>query len=211
MERHGLNPKRWAELAEISPNALYNLKGGRSETLDQDTYQKLADAIAEPVFAIDGTFGTVRPGPGIRIIGEVAAGLWGTTHMYDDSDVQVVSVSGLERYAEKAYGLRVKGPSMDIRYPEGSVVYTVDLHDLDRDIKNKDHVIVRRQGKDGTYEFTIKEIIFDEKGEAWLWPRSTDPRYQRPWRLKGEGNDDHDEIRILAVVVSCTLSGPNNR
>ncbi len=92
-------------------------------------------------------------------------------------------------------------------YPEGSVVICVKLIDINRQAQNGDHVVVIRRSKHG-FEATLKELRQNAAGEAWLWPRSTDPNFQQPWKL-GEGSDGSgQEIEVMALVIGSYVPRP---
>lgn len=71
---------------------------------------------------------------------------------------------------------RVRGDSMNLLYPEGTIVLAVRIGDLARAPKSGEKVIVIRQ-TNGDQEATIKEIEICDDGRVVLWPRSTNPEF----------------------------------
>lgn len=112
------------------------------------------------------------------------------------------------RYAKiEQFGLEVRGPSMNNLYPDGSVVVCVSLMELGTDPAPGDHVIVRRQSTEGV-EATIKEIQRDEAGAYWLWPRSSDPNFQQPWKLPHGDHFGNEDLTIIALVIGSYIPRP---
>lgn len=101
-------------------------------------------------------------------------------------------------------GFEVSGDSMNMYYPDGTVVYAAQVHDLRGGLRNKDHVVVMRRRSDGMVEGTLKEYIKDEDGREWLWPRSTSPEHQQVLDYRGKDNDI-EEVAITGVVIAATI------
>lgn len=141
-----------------------------------------------------------QTGPGVMLRGAVQAGLFIEAREWPEDDWRPAPVAADPRYpADLQYALEVRGPSMNLLYPAGSVVICFPLLHLDRDLKSGDKVIVSRQHNgSASREITIKELRINEAGEAWLWPRSSDPEYQQPWRISGQNGDT---IEVVAIVI----------
>lgn len=208
MESRKLNPKRWAERADVSPNSIYNFLNGHSTKLSPETYAKLAKVEGVPSFVLDGTAEIVRVEAVVIVKGKVQAGVWAEAHEWDEREHFGVSVNVPQRFEGRAFGLVVEGRSMDLLYREGTVAVVLPLHDLDRDLRDGDRVVVRRIRADGMAEATIKELVIDESGAAWLWPRSSDPRFQQPIELSN-GHDRTETVEVIAVVIRAIQPEPN--
>lgn len=132
----------------------------------------------------------------IPVVGEVQAGVFRLAleiPTEERTTIPVVTVRGYERV--QLVALRVKGPSMDQLYPDGSHVIVVSAHDTD--VRNGDRVVVyQRQGD--LYEATIKEVRTGPDGRVALWPRSNHPDHQTPIYLDVQGQDSPE---IAYVVV----------
>lgn len=139
----------------------------------------------------------------IQVVGYVEAGSWVPAQEWDAEDLEEILVSEDLRDHE-AFGLKVRGPSMNERYPDGSVVVVVPLLNFWRELENGDDVICQCHEHD-LIESTIKELSIDERG-AWLWPRSTDPAHQMPIQIPWppvEGDEvPQNIVTIRAVVVA---------
>lgn len=91
---------------------------------------------------------------------------------------------------------------MNELYPHGSTIVCVSLMDLGRDPIPGERVVCHRRSAVGL-EATVKELRQDTKGDYWLWPRSTDPAFQQPWRLPRPDDHaaDNEDVRIAALVI----------
>jgi len=80
-------------------------------------------------------------------------------------------------------------------FPDGSVVYFVKSEDLPA-VEGSYVVAVARRGD--LYETTLKQFGRDSKGALALFPRSTDPRHQRPIYPKKTGAES---VEVMGTVV----------
>lgn len=137
----------------------------------------------------------------IKIIGYVQAG-----HYADPGDVQEYGGETIEAPMDdvfrtiRKFALKVAGPSMNLVYPEGTILVCADIHDLHEtgDPLAGKKYIVRRTMPDGRIETTVKEVNRDDEGVWWLWPRSDDPKHQQPIPLSGiEGEIIEAYARVL--------------
>lgn len=198
MTERGIKPKPWAERAGLSPNTLYNFLNGESERLESETYQKLADAERVPVFVIDGTINITKLPSIIHVLGRVQAGAWLETNAWHEDDTYAVSTVIEDYYRNCVFGLEVVGESMNALYPEGSIVICVPILEFRGELRTGVKVVCERMGTDGLKEVTVKELVIDDEGESWLWPRSNSPLFQSPvaW-----DNHDTDTVSVSAVVI----------
>lgn len=154
----------------------------------------------------------------IPVIGAVEAGAWREALEYaPDEDQPFVDVPPDPRYpGMRRFALQVRGPSMNLIYPEGSHVIVIPALDLGEGWQAKDgqRVIVQRTNDEGAVEATVKELKIDENGQAWLWPRSSNPAFTEAWRVPDgwDGNGDFDEhtdnLRITGLVVQSLRNEP---
>lgn len=142
----------------------------------------------------DGMMPITRWAP---VVGEVRAGAW--AEIPDDEpepeEFLPIALPGYERAT--LYVLRVAGRSMDQYYPDGSRVIVCPAVEIG--VREGDHVVVRRR-RGMLVETTLKEVVQETDGIS-LWPRSTDPAYQTPFRLK-TARDADEGPEIIAVVVA---------
>jgi hypothetical protein len=69
-------------------------------------------------------------------------------------------------------------------------------------LEKGERVIVKKHGGFDEWEYTVKEVRIVD-GTVWLWPRSTDPAHQTPWKLDGTDNDSAgaDDLSVIALVI----------
>ncbi|MEP6826973.1 MAG: LexA family transcriptional regulator [Aestuariivirga sp.] len=135
----------------------------------------------------------------IKVGGEVQAGLWRppNEHWADD---EVLEIPLPEQFQGlRLFALRVRGPSMNLIYPEGTLLICGHLEELHEEpIAGKRYIIEDIDEADGI-ETTVKELALDDEGRPWAWPRSTHPEHQQPIALD-KGRPGHT-IRTKARVV----------
>lgn len=204
----GLKIKPWCERAGVPPTAVYNFLNGYSDSLEEETYRKLAESEGVPVMLLKTDYPIARVAYAIPVIGAVQAGVWAEAMEWERDQRYVIAATIPERYAKKAYGLLMEGPSMNMVYPDGSIAICVRLMDFDRDLRDRDRVVVERRRHDGMIEATVKELVIDGDGAGWLWPRSSDPRYQQPLSL-ADPNGEADTVEVTAVVIGSYRPEPN--
>ena len=95
-----------------------------------------------------------------------------------------------------AYALRVSGPSMDQKFPDGSYVVVMPWHGGPLPVGK--YVVVERARPDGLVETTIKELVRREDGELELWPRSSHPAHKAPVPYK---DIDDVTVRLMGTVT----------
>lgn len=133
----------------------------------------------------------------IPVVGEVQAGAWRESIEWDADDQYPVAIPAPNHGSDGSMmrGYVVKGKSMNVLYPEGTIVFVIPTIANRLKPKSGDRVLVSRKNADGLYEATLKEYVV-EGGRKWLWPRSTDPEFQSPIRY----DKDSDEVTIVGVV-----------
>ncbi len=138
----------------------------------------------------------------LLIVGAVGAGIFRETLDFDAADQYEVAIPAPRNPTRaNSFGLEVRGPSMNLHYPEGTILVCVQINDMSRDLRDGDHVIVyRRYGHQ--LEATCKELRMSN-GSPWLWPRSSDPQYQAP--IQADSDHENAEIEIHAVVIGAYL------
>lgn len=146
-------------------------------------------------------------GPLLYVKGEVAAGVWLEAQELPEMDWRAYfGIADCPYPTNIRFGLRVKGDSMDLVYPHGTVLDCVRYFG-DYEIKNGQRVIVQRYRTDGCIEATVKEYMRGENGEQWLVPRSSSPAFQSPIRCD-QPEEGIERIEITAVVLSSIRPEP---
>lgn len=118
--------------------------------------------------------------------GAVQAGIWREEIDWNGEDWYSLTVPhNDDRFPDvERFGLEVRGDSMDLVYPEGTILLVVRFGDIARHPEPGEKVIVLRRSLEMEgYEATLKEYQIDAQGRHILWPRSTNPEFQTPYIL----------------------------
>lgn len=198
MRDRELTPARWVKDAKIASNSIYNFLNGVSDALSPITYGKLARAAGVPIWKISGDEPDPPSPTVVNVVGFVEAGVWQEAVEWDRGDWKEIDVPVSPRFRGKAKALEVRGRSMEMLYPPGSIVVWVSTMDF-RAARAGDKVIVCRQHRDSRFEATVKEYR-EENGQTWLWPRSYDPAHQAPIALANPGEQIKD-VEIIGIVI----------
>lgn len=178
IQEQGLRIARWAKESGVDKNSIYNFLNGHSQSLDLRTYGKLARTAGAPVWRLTGDSPEPPSPTSIWVVGHIEAGSFRDAIEWDQSRWYAVDVPVPQRFRTKAKALEIRGPSMNLEYPEGSVVVWIDQLDF-RPARDGDHVVVYSHAADERIEATVKELRIAE-GREWLWPRSNHPAHQQP-------------------------------
>lgn len=198
MQESGKKAGPWAKQSGVSANSIYNFLNGHSEALDPLTYAKLARTAGVPTWRLNGELPEPASPTMLWVTGFVEAGTWQEAEEWDRSRWYGVDVPTPPRFHSKAKALEVRGDSMNLEYPAGSVVVWVEMLDF-RPPRNGDHVIVYVHSHDDGIEATVKEYRLSD-GKQWLWPRSSAPEHQAPVNVDSPG--EHIKwIEIKGIVV----------
>ena len=213
MDARGLEAASWAREAGVRASAIYNFFNKRSSSLRQDTVEKLAAAAGVPISQIfgEGLIPLAQPTQNIVIMGELGAGAWRAINAWEAKDRYVISVPRFDEIYQSAYGLLVNDDHADQLYPEGSVVFVVNIEEADISLKSNDIVICQRVDATGDIEQTIKELVIADDGSDWLWPRSSNPKHQQPIPYAGDGAQDAlstsgVSVRIGGLVIGALVT-----
>lgn len=135
----------------------------------------------------------------VIVKGHVQAGHWAESSEWPEEDwfgVPILDDPALSNYT--LHGAQTRGPSMDRRYPEGTILIFTDINETGEEPQLGKRYIVERERPDGMRETTVKQLWRDENGDVWLLPDSTDPRFQTPIAIDG---DESATIRIVGRVI----------
>lgn len=136
----------------------------------------------------------------VRVKGYLQAGEWAETwELPEDEQYDVpVAVEPREPLAlATLHGGELRGPSMDRKWPEGTVVIFTDMIETGEEVIVGKQYVVERERADGMREATVKTLWRDDSGKLWLLPESNDPRFQQPIPINGGENDT---VRIVGRV-----------
>lgn len=133
---------------------------------------------------------------GMRVIGEVAAGLWKEGSVeFKPYGQPVAPHPGYPAHAQRLY--KVSGNSVNRLVEDGAYIHCVDIAESGMKPEHGDLVVVCRQ-EHGLSEYTAKRLII-ENGHKTLRPESTDEQWQADIVLNG-GDDTH--IFITDIVIA---------
>jgi len=189
----GMSQSDLGELMGYTWQTVLNHEQGRGLTTNKiDEYaRKLGVAPYEILAATDET-------RMVRVAGLVQAGAWAESVQFDDDEVYEVAIPNDRAFKHfRLEGREVRGPSMNKRYPERTVVVITDLVETGEDIQVGKRYVVERERADGLREATVKLLWRDANGRRWLVPESDDPTYQEAIPFDGS---EGDTIRIVGRV-----------
>lgn len=141
----------------------------------------------------------------VRVVGAVEAGIFRPAIEWPEDQQYLVPIyvpTRLERL--RKFALEVRGSSMNRLYAPGTILICVRFAEGELELKAGQKVVACRRDAHGDIEATVKELVQESDGSLWLWPRSTDPAHQAPWRLAIDHDHDHgdDQLWIEAVVIA---------
>ena len=135
----------------------------------------------------------------ISVRAAVEAGFWSAALEWDEDDWYDIAVPEDGRFpGARRFALEVRGPSMNMVYPEGSALVCVPLAEIDLPPQPGKRYIVYRRNQANEIEATCKELRVDEQGKGWLWPVSNHPQFQSPIPID---DDNEFEVEIYALVI----------
>lgn len=212
-KRLGENQAEFAVRLGVSQSTISKWEAGTH--IPETTYIiALADIggyeVGELIDYDDHSFRTSDWGVMATVIGNVQAGEWvEAIEWAPDQQFQVQLPTPRHWSGDTVQGFVVKGSSMDLIYPEGSIVFAIPTIANEIQPGAGDRVVVQRVDKNGLFEVTLKELKLGRDGKLWLWPRSTDPNFQAPIQLPEPGDSQIAEVAITGLVVaSFTLERP---
>lgn len=118
----------------------------------------------------------------VYIRGEVQAGKWHAASEWPQQDWIPLAIPIPEKYKDFPwYALYVRGDSMNLVFPEGTVIIVVNFSDLGRNPESGECVVaIRRDPLTETFEATVKIVQIRNDGRVFLWPRSDNPDFLKP-------------------------------
>jgi SOS-response transcriptional repressor LexA len=151
-------------------------------------------ALTQP--AVARSTRVVGPSRVVEVIAVVEAGVWREAVELPHEEREYFPMPNLPGYeGVEVFGLRVRGASMNLIYPEGSIAFFVRPEDLP---PADGHTVVVVKKRGDLYETTLKELGRDKKNKVVLFPRSNDPRYQMPIY---PGNQGAESVEIIGVAI----------
>jgi DNA-binding XRE family transcriptional regulator len=142
----------------------------------------------------------IELGPRLYVVGKVEAGAFSEQWQRDESEWEAFTGRpDVDAPLKDRFGLAVAGDSMNLVYPEGTILECV-WYFGDEIIPSGKRVIVQRTKRDGTLEATVKELFRDDDGVEWLVPKSSNPAHQA---FRGDQpGQGIASVEIIARVVA---------
>jgi transcriptional regulator with XRE-family HTH domain len=200
-KKQGLTQAQLAEMVGVEQPTVQRWETGKREP-DYEALLTLADALGvEPGAFFDDTI-AVPTGPTLFVKGVVQAGAWREAYELPEEEWRTFhGRPNVNAKLDHRFGLRVIGDSMNLKYPEGSIVECISLFGNAEAFPGRRVVVVRKRD-DNLYEATVKKLVMQD-GEFWLVPESSNPAH-RPYKL-GDPEPGILETRIAAVVVRAII------
>ncbi len=205
-KKTGWSRAELARRAGVSYDILNKYERGDINQPNDDVLGKIADALGTTtVFIRYGNSSKTKPitatSSGIKIRGDVAAGMWLESTLFEEETVIDTPIGGDARYPASAqYLLRVRGESLNRIARDGDLLLCADYFGTGIDIKEGDIAIVERSRDEGaTIERTAKRLI-RKNGAIELRPESDDPRFQESV-IYQEGDEEFTSVQIRAKVI----------
>ncbi len=196
-EQLGLTQSELARRLDIKPQAIQALEAGKVKR-PRFIVPLARELGVSPEFIEAGDSGR---GPSIRRVyvrGSVQAGEWAEVWEWEKEDWYEVPVPAQRDIGNKAlFAVETRGPSMNKRYPEGTILVCSDFYRDGEPFEIDRRYIVEVERLDGTVEATVKTLWEAEDKNLWLLPESTDPMFQTPIPLTGK---EGETIRIVGRV-----------
>ncbi|ELT50246.1 helix-turn-helix domain-containing protein [Ochrobactrum sp. 30A/1000/2015] len=192
-EAKGLSQGALGEKLGVHWQTVHRAESSKS-ALSEQKLQAYAKALGVSTAELVGSEG----GRTVTVKGQIQAGAWAETWEWpieDQYEVPVPDDPALSNFS--LHAAETRGPSMNKRYPDGTVLVFTDALERPEDLIAGKRYIVERERADGLREATVKKLWQDEYGAMWLLPESDDPRFQEAIPINGE---DGDIIRILGRV-----------
>lgn len=183
-----------AELVGTSQSTMVRIeRGGAIKSGMEERFAKALGCTIQELFG----FSEYQPVSvrEIPVIGAVEAGIWMESEGF--SETETLDFPPPAGYPpESVFALKVKGESMNKVFLNGDYIVCIYCEACPN-IENGKYVVAQRT-RAGLFETTVKRLTIKEDGTQWLYPESTDVKFQ-PIKIDGE---EGDEIRIIAVVIA---------
>jgi SOS-response transcriptional repressor LexA len=136
-----------------------------------------------------------------EVRGDVACGRWLEADNVYEGDYPAVPIVPTRHANLTQTAFLVVGPSMDrLKIDDGDYVVCVPFWEARRAFETGDVVVVERRNG-ALIERTCKQVELTPDA-VLLWPRSTDARYQEPYRVPlAHREGDETEIEAVGLVV----------
>lgn len=115
----------------------------------------------------------------VNVEGAVQAGVWTKSFAWSEGEQYEVFIPAhFVKSGFPSYAVEVKGESMNLAFPHGSIVILERCLDHISDIVENARYHVEISAPDGTAESTIKTVKRTSSGKLWLVPETDDPSFK---------------------------------
>jgi hypothetical protein len=205
LARHGLTPRDLARAAGMpTGNSLYNFLKGRTESLSQQTLERIVAAVPGTTMAeLSGLAPAGRHGAAsghlVAITMVAQAGAWRTSTRLPAGDWSAMTFpTGPGIPAPDLFAVRVRTPGAELIYPDGTALVCRPIGGSLDGLPDGARIVIRRE-RPGRCETTVRELRRHD-GVPWLWLRSTHPEHQEPVPLATRDNGADRRSRIGVVT-----------
>lgn len=157
MERRGHVRTTWAKAADVSESSLRWFLSGRTQSLNEETYRKLAEHDGVPIGLLRGD-DTLPP----RVPVRAYVGAGAEIFPFDGVESAVIDYADAPPGMDKSEAMVVRGTSMEPMYRDGDILFPSEP-----DTNPMRHIgsIVVLQLKDGRR--LVKQILRGGKRDRW--------------------------------------------
>lgn len=198
LERSGKKQAQLARFLDLDPTVVNKIVKGRRLIKSDEADQIRVFFGDAPSSSVEYT---AAPTNALPLIGNVQAGAF--IEAFELETDEFFPAFGSVASKENVFCLKVIGDSMDIVYPEGTILYCQQLSDYAADLKNGKRVIVKRRKAADLFEVTVKE--YSSSGNTTtLTPLSKNKKHKAVKFTNG-GNHHHDagapDLEVWAIVI----------
>ena len=210
-----LTPSEASRLAGLpSANALFNFLNNRSQSLSQDTIERLARAIPGATIASltgnEVAMPSVAEMQGVVVRAIAEGGRWREAFdLRRQEQYEALLPVSAAHQSCGAFGVEVHSPGFERVFPDGTILVCIPFPQFKGELRSGRRLIVQHViGK--RLEITVRELEIDALNRAWLWPRSDHPEHQAPiampWPFTGElWKHDISRFSVTAVIVGAYI------
>jgi transcriptional regulator with XRE-family HTH domain len=200
----GWSQLRLAEAINQAQTTVSSWERGRTEPTREDV-SRIADVLGLSRAALelgDDLGDALSPvARRVPVVGTVQAGAWVEQAVGVDPEhdaVEWVYFDEPEYRRAKLFCVEVRGPSVNMVYPEGSKVICALPHEVG--VRADDFVVAQRR-RGSLVETTLKQLVIERDGSVALYPRSSHPDFQTPIRIQPDEHSD-EGVAIIGVVIA---------
>ena len=197
-QAQGMSLRELARRLGTDPNIISRLETGKRQ-MSVEWLSTIADALGiRPAEFLE----TSPPEEHVMVSASVRLDQWLEDCWYDDANCYLLRIPADERHAgTERIAVVVDCSSMNLRYPEGTILICVPLEKLEGGIEvDKRYLIRSRRLVDGKQQdqLSVKTLVMGEDNQLRFVTESDDPDKTRA--VPAFGTPDQ-EIRPIALVI----------